>query len=609
MERRNLNKNVDEILTHHYVIPLYQRNYAWSIVEIQQLLQDIYKQFNKDEKSYYFIGSLVVLKRKNGQFEVIDGQQRLTTISLIAKQLNQEIKRPVLQYDSRPEVEGFLSYYFQNGDIANTTSNHLISHFVEAVDHIQTANLNIKETSKHTLKTLKSKIRKRFADYFFNQVQIVQVEIPSDTDVAHYFEIMNNRGEQLEQHEIVKAKLLDTIRDRMEDSILFSKIWDACSQMNKPIHRLFSKADREEFFGENYDDYTLGFDPTEKSDKKNKNSGIRLSIKEILNGKSIVDETNSNNEKYAEELSESIVDFPNFLMHSLKLYFSEDAEIPLTSDELLNTFEFYYNDIEPLEFAKHLLFYRVVFDRFIIKSTEDDEAEDYYKWILRKPKKYHYARKNLDRLVFVNSFEKEQETIIKCLSMLQVSFRNKKYKNWLYDVLSWFETPEDLCINGKEFLKKLDNLALSRFNNNPELVHIGMESVYAVGTSTPHFLFNFIDYLYWYQDRKKFNFEFRYRNSVEHHFPQSNPNETIEIKDNLGNLCLVSRGGNSKMNNEQPTGKAAQNGKYYHHNLPPKQKVMYDLTNAKNEWSRAEIEYHYKEVITMINNRDKIIGV
>lgn len=608
MQLKNLNKSVSEVLRNNYVIPLYQRNYAWSVEEIQQLIQDIYKQFKESASSFYFIGSLVVLKRKNGDYEVIDGQQRLTTLSLIAKQLNLDLKTPCLQYDSRPEVEGFLSHYFQNGDITDTTSNHLTAHFVEAVNHINTANLGADETSKLTLNRLDEKERDRFIKYFFDQVQIVQVEIPKDTDVAHYFEIMNNRGEQLEQHEIVKAKLLNKIKNLKNESVLFSKVWDACSQMNKPVQRLFTKTDRETFFGTNYDSYMLGFEAHENKDAKKERGTNYLSIEKILKGESIVDDNTSKNESYKEEIVESIVDYPNFLMHVLKLYFEGDEDVPLTSDELLGTFESYYSDIEPLEFAKYLFFYRIVFDRFIIKSSEDDDAEDYYKWILKKPEKYHYVKKNQDRLVLVNSFE-DQGAIVKCLAMLQVSYRNKKYKNWLYRVLSWFDYPEDLFITGEDYLSKLNELVLSIFNNNQELVNIGSNSIYREGTSTPHFLFNFIDYLYWYQERNKFNFEFRYRNSIEHHFPQSNPNESTETKDSLGNLCLVSRGGNSKMNNEQPKGKAATNGKYYHNNLPPKQKIMYDITNRENEWSSKEITDHYNDVVKVINNRNKILGV
>jgi uncharacterized protein with ParB-like and HNH nuclease domain len=90
MERNNLDKNLTEILKCKYIVPLYQRNFAWTEKEICQLLQDIYESYSKDPTSIYFIGSLVVLKRRNGDYEIIDGQQRLTAITLIAKILNIE---------------------------------------------------------------------------------------------------------------------------------------------------------------------------------------------------------------------------------------------------------------------------------------------------------------------------------------------------------------------------------------------------------------------------------------------------------------------------------------------------------------------------------------
>ena len=73
-----------------YSIPLYQRNFAWRADEIQLLLQDIYEALKKNSKGKYYIGSLVVLKRHNGDYEVIDGQQRLTTIFLLYKYLLDE---------------------------------------------------------------------------------------------------------------------------------------------------------------------------------------------------------------------------------------------------------------------------------------------------------------------------------------------------------------------------------------------------------------------------------------------------------------------------------------------------------------------------------------
>ena len=62
-----------------YIIPIYQRNYAWDIEEVNQLINDIK---NHDGNNYY-LGALTVKKRADNAFEVIDGQQRLTTLFLI----------------------------------------------------------------------------------------------------------------------------------------------------------------------------------------------------------------------------------------------------------------------------------------------------------------------------------------------------------------------------------------------------------------------------------------------------------------------------------------------------------------------------------------------
>ena len=111
--QENLGKNIKEIFQDKYVIPLYQRNYAWREDEIVQLLQDIFVTFKRSNKTHYYIGSLVVLKRHNGTFEVIDGQQRLTTLSLLVRLL-ECYQYSVLSYDSRPTVEDFFDVFYKN---------------------------------------------------------------------------------------------------------------------------------------------------------------------------------------------------------------------------------------------------------------------------------------------------------------------------------------------------------------------------------------------------------------------------------------------------------------------------------------------------------------
>ena len=112
--KQSLNKTIAQIWEDKYVVPLYQRNFSWTEEQIGQLLQDIYDNAPKsqdDQCGNYYLGSLVVLERKDGTWEVIDGQQRLTCLHFICKYLN-ILKKPCLIYDSRPEVESFFADLF-----------------------------------------------------------------------------------------------------------------------------------------------------------------------------------------------------------------------------------------------------------------------------------------------------------------------------------------------------------------------------------------------------------------------------------------------------------------------------------------------------------------
>src|SRR5262245_58485796 len=73
-----------------YVVPDYQREYVWTDKEVQQLLDDINEQVEAGTTSEYFIGTVLVSPgRTKAEFEVIDGQQRLTTLFLLLCALRQ----------------------------------------------------------------------------------------------------------------------------------------------------------------------------------------------------------------------------------------------------------------------------------------------------------------------------------------------------------------------------------------------------------------------------------------------------------------------------------------------------------------------------------------
>jgi hypothetical protein len=273
-------------------------------------------------------------------------------------------------------------------------------------------------------------------------------------------------------------------------------------------------------------------------------------------------------------------------------------------------------EIDPMTFIKKLLYFRAVFDKYIIKIVYDEKQEDKYKWSLQCPNKTSEGRGNKGNLIYKNTFEdtQQQTHVIKCLSMLQVTYRMKKYKNWLHDVLHWFQDSSYFYISGDDYQYYLDELVCKYFDKNTEYTSITNETYYSKGTDTPHFLFNFIDYLYWVKGQKngknEFEFDFKYRNSIEHHRPQSwKMGISDEIIDCLGNLCLISKSTNSRLNNEEPIGKV---NKYYDKKLPPKRKIMYELTrNSSNElkWSKEEIISHYYDVVDLLHHRRNILNL
>ena len=89
-------------------------------------------------------------------------------------------------------------------------------------------------------------------------MRIIRTTLPAKTDLNHYFEVMNSRGEQLEKHEIVKAALMDRLRDVEDPDTArwtFARIWDACSDMSRHVQARFSSGDRTKLFSDDWDQF------------------------------------------------------------------------------------------------------------------------------------------------------------------------------------------------------------------------------------------------------------------------------------------------------------------------------------------------------------------
>lgn len=91
--------------THKFVIPEYQRPYAWNDEQIQTLFDDITEYNANNNESSYFLGSIVSYENKDGEQEIIDGQQRITTLLLLLRAIYTKLQHS----QSIKEVEHFKS--------------------------------------------------------------------------------------------------------------------------------------------------------------------------------------------------------------------------------------------------------------------------------------------------------------------------------------------------------------------------------------------------------------------------------------------------------------------------------------------------------------------
>lgn len=634
-------KSIEEVFMSEYVIPLYQRNFAWKEDQILKLLQDIYQAFlewhktktdssNYEKSQNYYLGTLVVKERDDGRMEVIDGQQRLTVLSLIKRELDPNFSNRLF-YDSREEVSSYLS--IKDREIYSNGNNfpHSLSNLIEAVNTIIDAQWDPKEQSNISVnmdsllaqsatRNDKGKSEVNFQNFFMKNVKLVCVTIPKDTDVASYFEIMNNRGEQLKEHELLKARFLAKLKNFPEKRAEFSKIWDACADLSEPIQTLFSADLRKRYFCDDYQGFNfhrLGEvvinDETGKTDS--------LSIHDILATTQLTTATKTIPKLNLVDDAKvtPIIDFPNFLMHILKL-FKPDCSL---DSKFLLTYDF--ESINPDEFIRRLLFIRVCFDQFIIKGYSDPKKEEGFSWKIQR------AVWSNSGSAYLKQTFKQQDRIIQAQSMLQVSFRTRNYKNWLFELIKWFDATlytdskvpiEINCENS--FIHKLDKIVLKRYKNLR--INFSNSDNVSLGTQTPHYLLNFIDYLLWVSKKqekelsfvlepdilKRINtikdFEFKYWNSVEHHLAvqKAKDNGLTDVVDSLGNLYLISRGSNSRLSDRDVKEKV----KYYKSsNMGANRQIIYSITedDPQYRWEREEIKNHNIRLRALIERRYEIL--
>lgn len=584
---KSADENIFSLTDKTFCIPLYQRAYAWEDRQIEQLIEDI---SDAEDGTTYYLGSLVVAD-KGEYYEVIDGQQRLTTLLLLLYSIDR---------GGYEKVKKQLRFACRN--MSNYTLDNLYDIMTKAQEK---ESANIQESIVAGVKIIKRKLKvKSAAEYDdfiakLGSVLMYRIVVPEHTDLNRYFETMNIRGEQLELHDILKAQLMSKLNGNQEEEA-FAKIWDACSDMHGYVQMNFDREDRDELFGQRWQDIPNDALNRLKTCNNSVTSGS-CSISDIIDGKVALDDNYNSVDGENVDIRtrfESIVEFPHFLIHALKVFDSSVVQGSMIDDRKL--IEYFDPNSKNGDFARgfinHLLRLRMLFDKYIIKREYLGDSKD-GEWSLKmidtsgqqsskkpyfKNTEGHYDRDN------------NHKDVVMIQSALRVSYTSPKVMHWITAQLSWLNDRlqqkvklEDLCSNAEEIAQG----AVKGFLEKGD---------YSLGVATPHIVFNYLDYLLW-TTNKTVRFVFEFRNSVEHWYPQ-NPSSTEIDKwsevDRFGNLCLIQRNVNSKFSNLPPIGKKSSYSNMIE-NGSLKLRLMSKETSDNNAW-KAVAEEQEGKMITML---------
>lgn len=592
-----------------YVVPLYQREYAWHPeTEIQRLLDDI-KGINRGDSVYYRLGLMSVVKTKDVAYEVIDGQQRLTTLYLLLVALRNVLKTDhqelhnldlsyisnPLEYDGREKSQYTLEYIEKNKLIDKNTKTK-----ADEIDE------GIYDAFVYLHEWLKKLSHNDFIQFCENlkRTCIYRVPIPEKTDLNNYFIRVNNRGKQIALVDILKATLMAPLCKDHDAMIKFKLIWTACSNMNNFIQKSLKKKDWERLFEVERRDkcpmkirwakpelaqkattqefQTGNSDGEQANQPENPENLLNITEDYFKKSKSDISPKRDEDDDVNADSFESFIDFSTFLMHALKLCALENQNGNINQEAPKEIMQWGTDDKKLLEFfrinwekatgsntydevsVKHFLYVllvsRFLYDGWVLKrSNAPDDSEG--KWIIN-----HLVQPESKSLYPVVSFNKEiQEKILKIQECLRVTYTSLNSMPWVTELLHllyiYRNNPND---QGKKVLNLLEGIAIEgvceEYKNKDQ------------GTGTPRILFNYLDYVLWSgglvtQDskeedkqknakNKRDTFEFAFWGSVEHWYPQHPEGENDTWKqldlDSFGNLFLINGSDNSSLNNKLP---------------------------------------------------------
>jgi uncharacterized protein with ParB-like and HNH nuclease domain len=625
-------------------IPIYQRLYVWTDEQIKTLFEDLHTAYTT-KKDLYYIGGIITVENisKPNLYDLVDGQQRFTTLWLLSNELGRDL-RPFtlidgnlrLQFSIRENVSEFFTSIRQ-------TSNNVSEASPDFSDLIQVGkarNLIIQLIDKY----LSDEADKQaFSNFIYKKVKMVKTIVPKSSDLNKLFEALNNRGAQLEHHEILKAHILSFIDD-VNKRQKYSKIWQACSVMDNYIERVIAL---EIGSAQNIAAiYQNGFEIKNVFNFFNyRDSNKELSLSEVikkLDKYSTISDTFKKELNYHPEATEdefepvrSILSFPQLLLHTLRIFlFINDKEDiqRINEKELLEIFNEHFfkpdfiNEKLVIDFIKTLFKVRYAFDRYVIKwvTVEDNKEEHLIKDI------YKQNQKKGGQTYYLRRLKRDELNGISLLQSVLYHSQQNTTQYWLTPFLYWMIDNTPNFNDAFLWLRQLDNTLLSSnkddiplsertiqsmseyldFKPDPQAIFGTIDNPIMKGTSFPHYWFYKIEFVLWYyRDRLEKSeawkdYKMTARNSIEHIGPQnprfSEDKVCTKMLDTLGNLVLVTRSINSEYSD-----KAFGVKKSMFFDKKSKGSIdslKSDLIYEKDKWNDELAKEHFEYIMKLLND-------
>lgn len=234
-----------------YHIPEYQRPYAWTSDEAGKLFDDLYDFYLSESGDNYFLGTVVLVKEDNNpRADVIDGQQRLTTLSILfsvlaetltapdavkgCKDLLQEPGQLLAGIPPHPRLylrhldQAFFNRYIQATDIPSLLALDPSTLSTEAQQHIQQNCSILKERFADTFGGAQDKLLD-FSAFLLNRCFLVVVSTDSQDSAFRIFSVMNSRGLDLLPIDIIKSEVIGKIPKTEQTS--YTDRWEALENL------------------------------------------------------------------------------------------------------------------------------------------------------------------------------------------------------------------------------------------------------------------------------------------------------------------------------------------------------------------------------------------